>query len=352
MTRDAILEEAYITIKDIDRCTLDMSVGIGKTSVALKKIQNIKGKILVVIPKISVIDTWLKEITRLELNYLLSQITFVTYKSLNKADIFYDIVIFDEIHSLTNSHIEFLNKYKNPILGLTGTMPNKFSEKFKIIQDFAPVAYKYTLNTAIDNNLLNKIVIVIHSVKLDTSKNIKVKFKNGKSFYTSELDTYNFWSNAVIKESSAKAKIMRMKALMSFNSKLRYAKKLAEAATRKTIVFCNTKEQADYISPYNYYSGNPNNDKNLEKFNNDEIKILSCVLQLNEGINLKNLDNAIILHSYSSDRNVIQRIGRLVRLIDINQLATIHILMYADSIDEQWVANSLSSIDNSKIVYL
>jgi superfamily II DNA or RNA helicase len=77
---------------------------------------------------------------------------------------------------------------------------------------------------------------------------------------------------------------------------------------------------------------------------------LSCVLQLNEGINIPELRQGIIMHAYGNERKASQRIGRLLRL-NPDEKAIVHILCYMNTVDEKWVKDALESFDQSKIVW-
>jgi superfamily II DNA or RNA helicase len=143
---------------------------------------------------------------------------------------------------------------------------------------------------------------------------------------------------------------MRMKTLMSLPSKEKYATQLMNNSNHKCIVFANTKEQADKLCRYSYHSGNKKSEENLQNFKDGVINRLSCVLQLNEGINIPNLKEGIILHSYSNERKSNQRIGRLLRL-NPDDKSIIHILCYSNTIDETWVKEALSDLDQNKITW-
>jgi superfamily II DNA or RNA helicase len=145
-------------------------------------------------------------------------------------------------------------------------------------------------------------------------------------------------------------RIMRMKAMMTFPTKERYAKQLLDMMHDKCIVFCNTTEQADWMCEHSYHSKNPDSSANLDLFKSGKLTKLSCVQQLNEGVNIPNLKAGIILHSYSNERQSSQRIGRLLRL-NPDDKATIHILAYKDTVDMDWVAEALKDKDPDKIVY-
>jgi superfamily II DNA or RNA helicase len=85
-------------------------------------------------------------------------------------------------------------------------------------------------------------------------------------------------------------------------------------------------------------------------FKEGKIDKLSTVLQLNEGVNIPNLRQGIIMHAYGNERKAAQRIGRLLRL-NPDDKAIVHILCYMDTIDEKWVTEALENFDQTKIVW-
>jgi superfamily II DNA or RNA helicase len=180
-----------------------------------------------------------------------------------------------------------------------------------------------------------------------------VKLKD-KEFFTSERKNYEYWTKRLMEAQSKKqeqiASVMRMRTLMDFKTKEKYAKYLLNEIEDKCIVFCNTQVQADRICKSSYHSSNPDAEENLLKFKNDEIDQLSCVLQLNEGINIPNLRAGIIMHAYGNERKSNQRIGRLLRL-NPDDTAIIHILCYKGTVDEKWVNEALKDLDSTKITF-
>ena len=73
-------------------------------------------------------------------------------------------------------------------------------------------------------------------------------------------------------------------------------------------------------------------------------------MQLNEGVNIPELKQGIIMHAYGNERKSAQRIGRLLRL-NPDDTAIVHILCYMDTIDEAWVKEALEGYDPSKITW-
>jgi superfamily II DNA or RNA helicase len=358
--RDEIQKEALDIAVNNSRCTLAVSVGVGKTLIGLKYIEHFQDKnmnklnVLVVAPKLSIFESWKNDAEKF--NISLNNVEFTTYLSLNKHNPNnYDLIVLDECHSLLYSHHIFLAVYANRILGLTGTPPRfQKSEKGEMVNTYCPVKYKYVTDSAVEDKILNDYHIYVHMLYMDNRKNIPMSV-GGKSWFSSETAVYDYWSRRITEASTPKQKmmsnIMRMKMLMGFKSKEEYANKLLQNTTEKCILFANTIEQARSICEYTYDSKNPDSVANLEMFSNGKINQLGCVLQLSEGINIPNLKEGIIMHAYGNERKSSQRIGRLMRL-NPKEKSTIHILCYVGTADERWVRDALADYDTEKVTYI
>jgi superfamily II DNA or RNA helicase len=224
-----------------------------------------------------------------------------------------------------------------------------------MVNKFCPLVYRYTTDKAIDDNILNDYRIIVHKLILSKLKTIQQKTKKGTFWWTSEQDVYDYWCKRLDDARGPKEtqiiRVMRMKALMGFPSKENLAKKLLNRSTQKCILFANTQDQADRMCPNSYHSNNPISDQNLMAFKEGTIDKLSCVLQLNEGVNIPNLKEGIIMHAYGNERKSAQRIGRLLRL-NPDDTSTIHVLCYKDTVDEDWTADALRGFDSSKISWV
>jgi superfamily II DNA or RNA helicase len=359
--REEIQKEALDIAVNNKRCGLGISMGVGKTLIGLQYIDHFqrvmknKPRVLIVAPKISIFDSWLNDAAKFNID--IEDAEFTTYLSLNKKNTGdFDIVILDECHSLLTSHHLFLGQFNGKVLGLTGTPPrHQQSEKGKMVSQYCPIKYKYITDDAVSDDILNDYRIIVHKMPLSNVNSIPVKMKsNGMEFYTSERKSYDYWTKrigqAISKKQEQIASVMRMRVLMDFKTKESYVKKLLADIEDKCIIFCNTQDQADRISKYSYHSNNLDSENNLERFKDGKISELSCVLQLNEGINIPNLRAGIIMHAYGNERKSSQRIGRLLRL-NPTETAYIHILCYKDSVDERWVSEALKDLDPKKIKY-
>jgi superfamily II DNA or RNA helicase len=362
MTKDEIHKEALEETLKYNRCTAALGTGVGKTKFGLEYLKakfREPVRLLIVAPKLSVLKEWRSEAEKFKLDEFICLSDSTTYLSLNKHDPDdYDFVILDECHSLLASHSAFLSKFKGGILGLTGTPPVRhYSEKAKMVNRYCPVVYKYLVDQAVEDNILNDYQIIVHELELSTRKDFQVSFKNKPGFMTSEKLNYQYWTQRLQDSDRPKDmqmnSIMRMKALMTYGTKELYAKKLIKhlaGKDEKLIIFANTQEQADKLCSHSYHSKNPDSEENLDMFRKGDIKELSCVMQLSEGVNIPDLKQSIILHAYGNERKSSQRIGRMLRL-NPNDKSTIHILCYMGTVDEKWVKEALNGFDDSKIIW-
>lgn len=358
-TKDLVCEEALEAVLPLRRAGVGVTMGGGKTLIGLRHMDanyTDNARFLVVGPKNEVYNTWSEEADKHGLSYLKEHFDFSTYLSLTKQDLSnYDVIYLDECHSLKYSHEACLNAYAGKILGLSGTPPKyEHSEKGKMVAKFCPIVYRYITDEAVEDKILNDYEIIVHLLDMGTVKNVMMKTKDGRTWFSSEREIYNYWTNKIDEAVTGKmiqmARIMRMKAMQDFKSKEDYTRILMGQIVEKLIIFANTQEQADRICKHSFHSGNPMSDTNLIGFKGGSIMKLSCVHQLSEGVNIPNLKEEIIMHAYSNERKSAQRIGRGLRL-DPDDKARIHVLCYRNSIDETWVKNALSGFDQSKITW-
>lgn len=353
--RTDVQSEAVESLLKTKRSGVAVSMGVGKTLIGLKHLDTLApARVLVVAPKKSIFQSWKDEMVKHNLQYLEPYITFSTYISLPKQDLNYDVIYLDECHNLLPSHEPWLDKFKGKIVGLTGTPPRfDSSTKGKLVKKFCPINYSYFVDDAVSDGILNDYKIVVHMLKLGTAKNIMAGGKTRK-WPTSELESYAYWCDRIDRSFSGNEtmmlRIQRMKAMMSYPSKDNYAKNLFNSITDKCILFANTQDQADKLCQHSYHSENPDSEDNLLKFKAGVISKLSAVLQLNEGVNIPELRQGIIMHAYGNERKSSQRIGRLLRL-NPDETAVVHILCYEGTVDETWVKSALSVFDQTKIIY-
>lgn len=355
ITRDSVQQAALREALMFKRSGLQLATGAGKTKIGLDYINCLdkEAKVLVVAPKVDIFKSWMDDASKFGFPQLLDRITFSTYLSLAKHDPEeYDILILDEAHSLKATALPFLTRYRGRILGLTGTPPKYLtSEKGQLMMEYYPIKYVFKTDKAVENEILNDYRIYVHYLDLNKNKTIKTK----QGWMTSERAQYD-WITREIENSKSRnlmfKTIQRINFLKQFETKEHYAKKLISEINQdeKVLIFANTIDQAERLCKDSHHSKNKNSP--LEAFKTGEINRLSCVEQLSEGINIPNLKNIIILHSYSGGSpKSSQKIGRALRLA-VDQTAIIHILCYRNTADEKWVTDNLKNFNSEKITHL
>jgi len=270
------------------------------------------------------------------------------------------LLYLDECHALKDSHEPSLKIHvaqQNSILGLTGTPPAQAdSEKGRLVATYCPMLIDYTTDEAVLAGLLNDYRLVVHRLSLSSVRDYVVSFQSGSQFTTSERESYQYWNTRLANAAQdalpvETLRLLRMQALMHFPGKGRYMAHLASQFTEKVLLFTCNQQQAEQQAEYTYHSKNKDSQANLAKFNTGEIQRLACVAQLSEGINIPQLRVGIIWHAFGNERKAAQRIGRLLRL-NPEETATVHLLMYQDTVDEHWVAQALAAFDPTKISYV
>ena len=89
ISRDKVQDDALDIAINNERSTLGISMGVGKTRIAINhllKLYDAFTRVLVVVPKWSVKDSWENELQTVGHLHLLHHIEFSTYLSLNKKE--------------------------------------------------------------------------------------------------------------------------------------------------------------------------------------------------------------------------------------------------------------------------
>ena len=111
-TREQITDE-ILQIKN-NHILLELATSVGKSKFAIEILNNTANvnKILIVVPRLVLIDTWKAEFKKWNFEYLLPKVVFSTYVSLDNHIGNWDFVIFDECHHLSERCIDILKDYK------------------------------------------------------------------------------------------------------------------------------------------------------------------------------------------------------------------------------------------------
>lgn len=367
IVRSRVQREAVKFVEDHNgRSLLGMATGSGKSKIPImyaKKKKNKVKTIALIVPTERLRDEgWHEEFKKWDAEDMWINVTRLCYASASKIKgESFDLVILDECHNITELNSEFFRDNNcRDIIGLTATIPKDF-EKFYLLQTIGLTAvYKVTLDQAVKMGFVSPYRITVGYVQLDNKNKIIKAGSKEKPFYQTEYANYIYLHNQISRmefegntqSTRYKAFVLkRMRAIYNLESKANIARMALGQldSDDRVLIFCGTVEQAEKISEYTYHSKDKKKSKeNLKKFINKEINEISCVKRLNEGENLPDLDKAIIVQLNSQEKDLVQRIGRLIRYRPGHK-AHILILVAKNTQDEVWLASALENIDKSII---
>lgn len=362
--RDRIQKQALKAIEaNGGKGLLFMATGVGKTRIPIlfaKKKKNKVKKICLIVPTERLRDEdWYREFYKWDAGELWDNVTRICYISADKIiNQEFDLVILDECHNITEKSCKFFkqNKVKN-IIGLTATKPKSFEKNWLLSNIGLEEVFSLSVGEAVNEGFVSPFKITVIYTQLDeTTKNVEAGNKT-KRFYTTEKESYRWVNNKINmseflgNKNNKNLLLKRMKLIYNLKSKEQVARKIINSldGNDRTLVFCGSINQANNLSEHRFHS--KSGKSSLTKFSNKEINLLSCVNSLNEGANLPDVDKAIIVQLNSNEKDLIQRIGRVVRYRE-GHLAHIYIICAKDTQDEVWLQKSLANIDKSLISFI
>ena len=351
MTREEILQEV-LQISNKNKLLM-LGTGVGKTRIALELLNQINttGKILIVIPRLVLIQNWKDEFIKWGYEKYLPQVEFVTYVSLpKKAGEQYVLKVMDETHHLSErclQAIPYIKSEYNILLSATikstliPVLKNIFSDLY---------IYRISLSTAIENEILPepKIILIpfilnnttpteIYRVKPKEEdrktityqqwlkgkwKYLRGQYKFGVDIICTQQQKYNeiqgYMDSINKKPSKSKRDVLTLKQLgrerlqMLAEIKSDFVKQLLKYLKNyRTLTFCYDIKQTKELGKYCINSQNKRAAEYLDMFNQKKIKHITACNQLNEGVNLTDCKYGIFVNYNVSEICYLQKQGKL-----------------------------------------
>lgn len=376
--KDAIQREALDAwVKAGKKGTAEIATGIGKTFLALHA--------LYTMPKDDKTHLFLAESTSREKDFKDDcdkyaeifgkhplkdyDVKFYCYQTVYKwkKQPNIGLVIADEIHdSLTPAYSKFYfnNKYQ-AIIGLSATV-NRETEyeeftKGELLDKIAPVCFTYDLSTGIEEGTSRNLKVFVIHHQLNDTKKVMQAGNAKKRFYQTELAAYSYWDKQhkkawyISDEETKKFRIRitshkRSNILYNLPSKVDATSKLLKGLKGKSIVFANSLDSLHQITP-NVLSSRQSEDKNKrirEDFDKNKIRTIGSFKKLKQGANLKGLDNCVIMSYYSTEKDIIQRMGRLRQN---GELGYVFIFVTLGTQEQVWFSKMMQNLDNIEQIY-
>jgi len=398
--QDAAIEEWIYKAKK--RGSVEMVTGIGKMFIFLKALYTMPKKnyttthlfLAETVQRKKDLDEQIKlynEIFKVNV-YMDYNLQFFTYQSAHKwMDKEFGLVGCDEIHDqLSPEYFKFhLNNKYEAIIGLSALIQNTryytikrditLREFFKkdiitkhdMLVCIAPICYKYNTTDSLINNTSRKLNIYVIKHELDKINKTVLTGGASNKFYQTEQYVYDYYNNRFnvalnlepyenedwIKFESRKnfqiikASNDRSKLLYTLPSKIKATESIINFIKGKTILFNNDLGSLFKITTNIVCSKNSDeqNDSIIDRFNEDKINLIASFKKLKQGANLKGVDNAIIMSYYSSEVDIIQRIGRLRQNFDKD--GNVFIFLTMNTQEVVWYDKMMVNIKDHNIIY-
>ena len=304
--------------------------------------------ILIIVPKIVLIQNWKNEFKKWGNDRFLDSVTFSTYAGLHKIQGHFDCIICDEAHHITSRVQGLLSCMTyDHIIMLSATVKKDLRKE---LYNLFPDLYCYTVSTrnAIENNILPDPKVYLIPLSLNAvlptetivkhpkggkkltcsyaerwkwlkNKNIRLTIRcsqSQKNFELSQEITY--WKN---KYMQTRQEMFKTKWINLAGVRLKWLSDikndtiltiLSHFKGDRILTFCNSIEQTEILGKNCINSMNKDSYSILEKFNKGRINHITTCNMLNEGVNLTDCRIGIYASLNSSEIVIKQKLGRIL----------------------------------------
>jgi superfamily II DNA or RNA helicase len=353
--------------------------GFGKSRVGVMAIGEIlrrrEGKGLLLVPTIQLQDQFAEEFKKWGYEDILDRVDILCYASACKlTNETYTITVADEVHlGLSPIYREvFFNNTHGMLLCMTATLPEE-PEYRTLLINLAPPVYVITLDECVSKGLIAPYKINCISVKLTeqerkdylAANNMFVHYK----YKLGQFDAFNE-ANRILGDRTAspeekknatmfyKAIRTRKEVVQKAYNKILYTAQIAKAfPDKKILTFGGSNEFTDSmhesivsesINAARYHSKltKKNRELALKSFKDNEVRVLCSTKALNQGFDVHDANLGIICGLDSKALQMIQRVGRLLRLSDADKVGEVVILYVKDSQEEKWLQSAIKNLSN------
>lgn len=322
-----------------------------------------KVRILIVVPKNVILETgWYKELykngislTQVGVYYgeikEYGQITLTNMQSLDKVALeLFDCILLDEAHSYGTKRLitilkEGTFKYK---IGLTATVERLDDGHWEIIKFFNYNIFKYTPEDAINDNILNKFNFTNIGVEMDAET--KKKYNEITLQLRFMIKLGGGFKRIMRKNTALKIKMLakmneRKQLIYNYHIKFDVVNEIcSKHRNDKMIIFSQFNDQTNKFYWYLLekdikariiHSGidKKKRDETLMDYMNDKFNVLLTTRVMDEGVNIPAIDCGIITANDASSRQMIQRLGRVLRKKE--KISNLYQIYVRDSMEEE-----------------
>jgi len=308
--------------------------------------------ILIAYPDLKIKSAWEEDFKKRK--YKNPNITYTTHLSIKKHTAgFYDLVVLDEIHLLSEAQIEAVKELQCvSVLGLTGTLSSHTEETLGLELKL-PVLATYSIDQAIKEGVITDYEITVVGVPLDNKRknDYKGKLKTEKQ----QFDSYGWVIDQLERkgQNTMFLRLARMRVIQNSLAKMEKTRALlAKHKDERVLVFCGLTSIADELGIPVYHSKSGDKDV-FEDFANGDGNHLAVVKIGNTGVTYKPLNRVIINYFDSNAENLAQKINRCMAM-EYNtpdKKAHIYIVCTVEDVERKWLKKALEFFDKDKIKY-
>lgn len=349
MEREEVRKEILGIKSKAILCELPTSFGKSKIGIDLALRDN-PMNILIVVPRLVLIENWKQEFSKWGLRYFLNKVTFSTYVGLNKhTEEHWDCIIFDEVQHLSARCIDFVSTMEiEHVIMLSATVTKNMKWELKSLFPDLNI-YTVKMKEAIDNDILPDPRVFLVPLSLDNTKavhtivehpkakiikeclykdrwqylrdkNVQVHIKCTELQYVNELGSkIDFWKKRYM---ATRNEGVKTKWLFLAGQRLKFLSQiknpiliplLERLRSQRVLTFCSSIEQTEILGKNCINSKNKEASIILEKFNDKKIDHITACNMLNEGMNLVDCRIGLYANLNSSEIIIKQRLGRILR---------------------------------------
>lgn len=330
---------------------LELPTSFGKSKIGIDlALRDNPMNILIVVPRLVLIENWKQEFSKWGLRYFLNKVTFSTYVGLNKhTEEHWDCIIFDEVQHLSARCIDFVSTMEiEHAIMLSATITKNMKWELKSLFPDLNI-YTVKMKEAIDNEILSDPRVFLVPLSLDNTKavhtivehpkakiikeclykdrwqylrdkNIQVHIKCTEFQYVNELGSkIDFWKKRYM---ATRNEGVKTKWLFLAGQRLKFLSQiknpilillLERLKSQRVLTFCSSIEQTEILGKNCINSKNKEASAILHRFNAGKINHITACNMLNEGMNLVDCRIGLYANLNSSEIIIKQRLGRILR---------------------------------------
>ena len=365
---------------------LEHVTGAGKSLSAINLQARMNSqKTFICVAEIAHIQNWKDEYIKHGYEHLLESTEIFCYASLKKyKNKICNLLVLDEVHhAFSDARTDILSSIKaEKIFGLSATITGE--DKFSFNNIFGETdVYTITMEEAIEMEILPKPKVYLIPLKLDNSKKSEtIEFKRGRNIneihcdylqrnsyiyaknkyptlnliiHCTQQEKYDYleanYERARIYKRSGWLRHGGIRKKFLSDCKTNKIKEICEKLQgdgKRFICFCGSIEQAEEISPGNSIHSKKESNSILKRFNGKEINSIYAVKKLVEGVNLVDINAAVIGQLDGTERPFIQMTGRSLRA----DFPEVYVLYFNETKDMDYLENVTNNISSEYIQIL